>query len=65
MLPNHSEPEPDIAIAQPLGREYLQHHPYAENIFWLIEYSETSLDKDLETKRRLYDEVQIPEYLGC
>jgi Uma2 family endonuclease len=61
-LPNHSEPEPDIAIAQPLGREYLQHHPYPENIFWLIEYSESSLDKDLETKCQLYAEVQIPEY---
>lgn len=61
-LPNHSEPEPDIAIAHPLGREYLQHHPYPENIFWLIEYSESTLEKDLETKRRLYAEVNIPEY---
>jgi Uma2 family endonuclease len=61
-LPNHSEPEPDVAIAQPLGREYLQHHPYPENIFWLIEYSESTLDKDLETKRLLYAEVNIPEY---
>jgi Uma2 family endonuclease len=61
-LPNHSEPEPDIAIAQPLGREYLQHHPYPENIFWLIEYSESTLDKDLEMKRQLYAEVNIPEY---
>jgi Uma2 family endonuclease len=51
-LPNHSEPEPDIAIAQPLGQDYLQHHSYPKNIFWLIEYSESSLDKDLETKRR-------------
>lgn len=40
-----SEPEPDIAIGQPLGREYLQHHPYPENIFWLIEFSNTSLGK--------------------
>jgi Uma2 family endonuclease len=61
-LPNHSEPEPDIAIAQPLGREYLQHHPYPENIFWLIEYSDSTLDKDLEIKRRVYAEVNIPEY---
>jgi rhodanese-related sulfurtransferase len=61
-LPNHSEPEPDIAIARPLGREYLQHHPYPENIFWLIEYSDSSLDKDLDIKRCLYAEVNIPEY---
>lgn len=61
-LPNDSEPEPDIAIVQRLGREYLEHHPYPENIFWLIEYSDSSLDKDLQTKSRIYAEVEIPEY---
>jgi Uma2 family endonuclease len=61
-LPNNSEPEPDIAIVQPLGREYLKHHPYPENIFWLIEYSHTSLEKDLETKTKVYAEAKIPEY---
>ncbi|MGC1394173.1 MAG: Uma2 family endonuclease, partial [Coleofasciculaceae cyanobacterium] len=45
-LPNNSEPEPDIAVVQPLGREYRQHHPYPENIFWLIEYANSSLEKD-------------------
>lgn len=35
-LPNNSEPEPDVAIVRRLGREYRQHHPYPENIFWLI-----------------------------
>lgn len=39
-LPNDSEPAPDLAILQRLGREYLEHHPYHENIFWLIEYSQ-------------------------
>jgi Uma2 family endonuclease len=47
---SNSEPEPDIAIVEPLGREYLQHHPYPENIFWVIEYSNTSLRKDLDVK---------------
>jgi len=61
-LPNHSEPEPDIAIVQPLGREYLNHHPYPENIFWVIEYSNSSLSKDLEIKRKIYAEVGIREY---
>jgi Uma2 family endonuclease len=46
-----SNSEPDRAIAQRLGRESLQHHPYPENIFWLIEFSSTSLAKDLEVKR--------------
>jgi len=61
-LPNDSEPEPDIAIVQRLGREYLEHHPYPENIFWLIEYSNSSLDRDLEIKSKIYAEVNIPEY---
>jgi Uma2 family endonuclease len=61
-LPNTSEPESDIAIVQRLGREYLEHHPYPDNIFWLIEYSESSLEKDLEIKRKIYAQVGIPEY---
>ncbi|MBD2180939.1 Uma2 family endonuclease [Aerosakkonema funiforme] len=61
-LPNNSEPEPDIAIVQRLGREYLEHHPYPENIFWLIEYSDSSLDKDLEIKSKVYAEIDIFEY---
>ncbi|MBE9059971.1 Uma2 family endonuclease [cf. Phormidesmis sp. LEGE 11477] len=61
-LPNQSEPEPDIAIVQRLGKEYLQHHPYPENIFWLIEYSDTSLSKDLNLKSQAYAEVDIAEY---
>ncbi|MGK7896614.1 MAG: Uma2 family endonuclease [Xenococcus sp. (in: cyanobacteria)] len=61
-LPNNSEPEPDIAIAHKLGREYLTHHPYPENIFWLIEYSNTSLEKDLSIKTKIYAEAGIKEY---
>lgn len=61
-LPNNSEPQPDIAIVQRLGREYLQHHPYPENILWLIEYADSSLEKDLEVKSKIYAEVNIAEY---
>ena len=61
-LPNDSEPEPDLAIVQRLGREYRSHHPYPENIFWLIEYANSSLDKDLKVKSKVYAEVGISEY---
>ncbi|PZO14120.1 MAG: hypothetical protein DCF25_15270 [Leptolyngbya foveolarum] len=61
-LPNQSEPEPDVAIVQPLGREYLNHHPYPEDVFWLIEYSDSTLAKDLDIKTGMYAEVNIPEY---
>ncbi len=60
--PSNSEPEPDIAVVQRLGRDYREHHPYPENIFWLIEYSDSSLSKDLEVKTKVYAAVGIPEY---
>jgi Uma2 family endonuclease len=61
-LPNNSEPEPDIAIVKPLGKVYFEHHPYPEDIFWLIEFSNSSLSKDLEIKSKVYAAVNIPEY---
>ncbi|MFP4009294.1 MAG: Uma2 family endonuclease [Spirulinaceae cyanobacterium] len=61
-LPNNSEPEPDIAIIQRLGREYLSHHPYPENIFWVIEYADSSLEKDTTLKYEIYAEAGISEY---
>lgn len=61
-LPNNSEPEPDIAIVQALGREYREHHPYPENICWLIEYANSSLEKDLEIKSKIYAQAGILEY---
>lgn len=59
-LPNGSEPEPDISVFQ--RREYRSHHPYPENIFWLIEYSDSTLKKDLEVNSKIYAEVGIREY---
>ena len=61
-LPNDSEPEPDIAIVAAPSRQYLAHHPYPEDIFWLIEYSNTTLLKDLNEKRQVYAEAGIIEY---
>lgn len=63
-LPNsNSEPQPDLTIAAPLREVYrTQHHPYPENIFWLVEYSNTSLAKDLDAKRQTYARAGIPEY---
>lgn len=59
---SNSEPEPDIAVVQRLGRDYRKHHPYPENIFLLIEYSDSSLGKDLEVKSKVYAAAGIPEY---
>ena len=61
-LPNDSEPIPDLAIVQPLGSTYLAHHPYPDDIFWLIEFAQTTLESDLTVKRDLYAEAGIREY---
>lgn len=59
---SQSEPEPDIAVVQSLGREYLRHHPYPENVLWLIEFSNNSLKKDLDPKAKAYAAAGIAEY---
>ena len=57
-----SEPEPDLAIVRRLGRAYRHQHPKPEDVFWLVEYAQTSLSKDLDDKKRLYAEAGIAEY---
>lgn len=61
-LPNNSEPVPDIAIVKPLGVEYLKHHPYPDDIYWLIEFAQATLKKDLTDKKAIYAEAGIKEY---
>jgi Uma2 family endonuclease len=61
-LPNDSEPVPDVAIVKPLGEVYLEHHPYPQDIFWLVEFSKATLIKDLGEKKDIYAEAGIIEY---
>lgn len=61
-LASQSEPQPDIAIVQPLDEDYQEHHPYSENIFWLIEISNSTLAYDLQVKSRTYAWANIQEY---
>jgi Uma2 family endonuclease len=61
-LPNDSEPEPDIAIVRTPNRQYLAHHPYPADIYWLIEYANTTLRKDITAKKRVYAAAGIAEY---
>jgi Uma2 family endonuclease len=62
-LPNDSEPEPDIAILKPPISRYRTHHPYPDDIFWLIEISHSTIAIDLRVKKDLYARSGIPEYL--
>ncbi|BAU67217.1 hypothetical protein STA3757_46270 [Stanieria sp. NIES-3757] len=59
---DNSEPEPDIAIVRLPHSIYAQHHPYAEDIYWLIEVSNETLTKDLAQKTIIYARNGIPEY---
>ena len=59
---DNSEPEPDVTIARLPEAMYRNHHPYPQNIYWLIEISKRTLQIDLKQKSKLYARNQIPEY---
>lgn len=59
---DNSEPEPDIAIVQLPATIYRNHHPYPQDIYWLVEVSNRTLKKDLEQKIITYARNNIPEY---
>lgn len=59
---SNSEPEPDIAIVKLPDTAYLSHHPYPEDIYWLIEIADSTLNYDLEVKQKIYAQAGIKEY---
>ena len=58
----NSEPEPDISIVRLPNTNYLARHPYPEDIYWLIEISNTTLEDDLNKKKKIYASAGINEY---
>ena len=58
----NSEPEPDIAIVRLPESIYNNHHPYPQDIYWLIEISDKTLVKDLEKKTIIYARNGVTEY---
>lgn len=59
---DNSEPEPDITIVRLPESIYDIHHPYPEDIYWLVEISQETLKKDLEWKTIAYARNGIAEY---
>ena len=59
---DNSEPEPDIAVVRLPESIYRSHHPYPQDIYWLVEISNKTLKKDLEQKLVTYARNGIPEY---
>lgn len=61
-ISDRSLPEPDIAIVRPPIERYYSRHPEPEDIFWLIEVSDATLQYDLNTKAQLYAKAGIHSY---
>ena len=59
---DNSEPEPDIAIVRLPDSIYDTHHPYPQDIYWLVEISNRTLDNDLKLKTITYARNGIVEY---
>ncbi|MEM8722143.1 MAG: Uma2 family endonuclease [Cyanobacteria bacterium P01_G01_bin.39] len=59
---DNSEPEPDVAVVRLPETIYRTHHPYPQDIYWLIEISNRTLKIDLHQKRLTYARNGIPEY---
>lgn len=57
-----SEPEPDIAVVRIDRTRYRDRHPYPEDIYLLIEVSDSTLSYDRDHKAKVYARANIPEY---
>jgi Uma2 family endonuclease len=61
-IEHRSEPQPDIAVLAPHQRGATG-DVTAEDIYAIVEVADSSLQRDLGTKRRLYARCGIPDYL--
>jgi Uma2 family endonuclease len=60
-LPDHSEPEPDLALVRRRDDYYAARHPYPEDVYLIIEVADSSLIYDRDIKMPLYAEHSITE----
>jgi Uma2 family endonuclease len=61
-LDDYNEPEPDITLLKPHEDFYAENHPTPEDVFLVIEVSETTVKYDREVKKILYAEAGITEF---
>ena len=60
-LDNYSEPQPDLILLKPAPDDYTAHHPAPDDVFLLIEVSDSSLDFDRGKKLQVYAHAGISE----
>jgi Uma2 family endonuclease len=61
-LPSDGEPEPDVAIVALPRLRYKESHPGPEDIYWVIEVSNSTVVYDLSTKAKMYATDRVQEY---
>lgn len=62
-LDDFSEPEPDIVLAEPPLESYYNRHPTPEDIFLILEISDSTLGYDRRAKSLAYSKAGIRQYL--
>jgi Uma2 family endonuclease len=60
-LGDFSEPEPDIILLKPADDDYTSRHPQVDDVFLLIEVSDSTLEYDRSEKLPAYGRAGIPE----
>jgi len=62
ILPLDSEPEPDFAIVRLRSDNYRDSHPLPDDVYLIIEVSDSTLGYDQTTKLAVYAENNIQHY---
>ncbi len=61
-LDDYSEPVPDLVLLKPRPDFYKKCHPRPEDVYLIVEVSDTTIYFDRNVKRRLYARHNIPEF---
>lgn len=60
-IDNFSEPQPDVMLLKPSEDDYTSRHPRPEDVFLLIEVSDSTIDFDRDEKIPAYGKAGIRE----
>lgn len=60
-LADDSEPEPDVMLLKPSPDDYTRRHPRPEDVYLLIEVSDSTLEYDREEKLPAYGRAGVAE----
>jgi Uma2 family endonuclease len=61
-LEDSSEPQPDLMLLKPAADDYDSGHAKPEDVFLLVEVSDSTLERDREVKLPLYGRAGVAEF---